>query len=73
MLDKTFDPKSIESVHYKRWEQSGAFACNPQSKADPYCIMIPPPNVTGTLCTRGSCVYKYIAGYFNARSPHEGI
>lgn len=49
MLDKTFDPKTIESIHYKRWEQSGAFACNPQSAADPYCIMIPPPNVTGTL------------------------
>lgn len=49
MLDKTFDPKTIETIHYKRWEQSGAFACDPQSSKQPYCIMIPPPNVTGTL------------------------
>ena len=49
MLDKTFDPKSIEAIHYKRWEQSGAFQCDPNSSKQPYCIMIPPPNVTGTL------------------------
>ncbi len=49
MLDKTFDPKKIEEKHYKRSEDSGAFACDPQSNAKPYTIMMPPPNVTGNL------------------------
>ncbi len=48
-LDKTYDPRSTESKLYPLWEQSGAFACDPKSKAQPYCIMIPPPNVTGSL------------------------
>ncbi|MCB1782637.1 MAG: valine--tRNA ligase, partial [Alphaproteobacteria bacterium] len=49
MLDKTFDPEKIESKHYQDWEQSGAFTCHPESDKQPYCIMMPPPNVTGSL------------------------
>ena len=49
MLDKTFDPKKIEEKHYKRSEDSGAFACDPQSNAQPFTVMMPPPNVTGNL------------------------
>ena len=49
MLDKTFDPKQIEEKHYKAWEEAGAFACAPESGAKPYTIMMPPPNVTGSL------------------------
>jgi valyl-tRNA synthetase len=49
MLDKTFDPKSIEEKFYKVWEESGAFACDPKSDAQGYTIMMPPPNVTGSL------------------------
>ncbi|MEZ5813408.1 MAG: valine--tRNA ligase [Alphaproteobacteria bacterium] len=49
MLEKTFDPNKIEEKHYKRAESSGAFACNPESNAKPYTIMMPPPNVTGSL------------------------
>jgi len=49
MLDKTISTKELESRHYPDWEQSGAFAANPQSNAQGYCIMIPPPNVTGSL------------------------
>ncbi|PCI56804.1 MAG: valine--tRNA ligase [Alphaproteobacteria bacterium] len=48
-LDKTFDPKTIEEKHYQDWERSGAFACAPQSDKTPYTIMMPPPNVTGSL------------------------
>ncbi len=48
-LDKTFDPKNIENRHYEDWEESGAFKCTPQSDAAPYTIMMPPPNVTGSL------------------------
>lgn len=49
LLDKTFDPKAIEEKLYYDWEQSGAFACDPQSDKVPYTIMMPPPNVTGSL------------------------
>jgi valyl-tRNA synthetase len=46
-MDKTYDPKQIEQRHYERWESQGWFA--PSGTGAPYCIMIPPPNVTGTL------------------------
>ena len=49
MLDKTFSPREIEPRLYAGWEDSGAFACDPASAAQPFCIMIPPPNVTGSL------------------------
>ncbi len=48
-IDKNYTPAATETKLYPIWEQSGAFACNPASKATPYCIMIPPPNVTGSL------------------------
>ena len=46
-LDKSYDPHAIEMPLYQQWEQSGYFA--PSGQGAPYCIMIPPPNVTGTL------------------------
>ncbi|GJL84700.1 MAG: valine--tRNA ligase [Micavibrio sp.] len=49
MLDKTFDPKKIEEKHYKDWESAGAFACDPASDKQPFTVMMPPPNVTGSL------------------------
>ncbi|MFP4495367.1 MAG: valine--tRNA ligase [Halochromatium sp.] len=64
MLDKTYDPKTIETAWYRRWEQAGWFApdLKPAAGPDrqggqgpddpaaaPFCIMIPPPNVTGSL------------------------
>jgi valyl-tRNA synthetase len=49
MLDKTFDPAAVEPRLYQGWESSGAFACDPASPAAPFTIMIPPPNVTGSL------------------------
>ncbi len=49
MLDKTYSPAEIEAKHYDAWERSGAFACVPSSSATPFAIVIPPPNVTGTL------------------------
>ncbi|HAU28889.1 MAG TPA: valine--tRNA ligase [Rhodospirillaceae bacterium] len=49
MLDKTLEPASMEAKHYDIWEKSGAFACNPASPKPPFCVMMPPPNVTGTL------------------------
>ncbi len=46
-MDKTYDPQAIEQRWYQRWEQQGWFT--PSGRGQPYCIMIPPPNVTGTL------------------------
>jgi len=50
MLEKTFRPQDVEERLYTDWEQSGAFkAGNAAEGAEPYCIVIPPPNVTGSL------------------------
>src|SRR3984893_3181058 len=49
MLDKTYTPSEIEPRLYEGWERAGAFAADPNSNATPYTIMIPPPNVTGSL------------------------
>ena len=49
MLDKTFDSAAAEAKYREEWERSGAFAADPASSAEPYAIMMPPPNVTGTL------------------------
>ena len=53
MLEKTFDPKSVEPRLYARWEASGAFAperaLSRDPAAKPFSIVIPPPNVTGSL------------------------
>ncbi len=46
-LEKTYDPHAIEQRIYQRWESAGYFA--PQGAGTAYCIMIPPPNVTGSL------------------------
>lgn len=46
-IDKTYDPSTIEQQWYETWEKNGYFA--PQGKGDSYCIMLPPPNVTGSL------------------------
>ncbi len=46
-MEKTYNPNSIEQKIYKNWENSGYFA--PSKQGDPFCIVIPPPNVTGTL------------------------
>ncbi|MBS0290726.1 MAG: valine--tRNA ligase [Proteobacteria bacterium] len=46
-LDKTYHPHDLEKKWYQQWEKAGYF--KPKSGEPPYCIMLPPPNVTGTL------------------------
>jgi valyl-tRNA synthetase len=46
-MEKSYQPSEIEQRIYQRWEENGYFA--PSGEGKPYCIMIPPPNVTGTL------------------------
>jgi valyl-tRNA synthetase len=49
MLEKTYRPETVETRLYEAWEQSGAFAADPAGTKRPYTIMMPPPNVTGSL------------------------
>ncbi|MDF1681393.1 valine--tRNA ligase [Ponticaulis sp.] len=49
MIDQHFNPTESEQRIYKRWEEANAFAPDMDSSAQPYCIVIPPPNVTGVL------------------------
>ena len=49
MMDKRFDSNLIEEKWYKKWLDSGAFSSNSSSTKKPYVIMMPPPNVTGSL------------------------
>ncbi len=49
MLNKTHTPAESEARLYEGWERSGAFAASPDGNAQPFTIMIPPPNVTGNL------------------------
>src|ERR1700752_4180329 len=49
MLEKTFRPGEVEKKHYAAWERSGAFAAHEDSNRAPFTIMMPPPNVTGSL------------------------
>ena len=46
-MDKTYSPEAIEKTCYKRWEQHHYF--EPRGDGKPFCIMLPPPNVTGSL------------------------
>lgn len=46
-MDKNYDPAELEARLYQTWEKAGDFA--PKGDGEPYCIVLPPPNVTGTL------------------------
>jgi valyl-tRNA synthetase len=49
ILDKVYDPKRIEEKWYQVWEKAGLFAARADGARPPYCIVIPPPNITGSL------------------------
>ena len=51
MIDKTYQPAEVEGRIYAAWEEAGAFRAGRPERAgaEPYCIVIPPPNVTGSL------------------------
>jgi valyl-tRNA synthetase len=48
-LSKVYEAKSVEEKWYKTWEEKGYFTPDTSSKAKPFVIVIPPPNVTGSL------------------------
>ena len=49
MLDKTYRPAEVEARQYQAWEEGGGFGCAPESNRRPFTVMMPPPNVTGSL------------------------
>ena len=49
MLDKTYDAGSVETKLYEGWDDAGSFSIGSRDNAEPYTIVIPPPNVTGSL------------------------
>jgi len=49
LLDKQYNPKTVEDKWYKFWEESGFFKADPDSNKPRFCIVIPPPNITGKL------------------------
>jgi len=49
MLEKTYHPESVETRIFERWEQSGSFEADPAARNSAFTVMMPPPNVTGSL------------------------
>ena len=49
MLDKKYDQKKVEENKYEKWLEKDYFKCDEDSSKPPYCIVLPPPNVTGVL------------------------
>lgn len=82
-MDKTYNPQNIENDIYQRWEEQGYF--KPSGKGDSYSIVIPPPNVTGSLhmghafqqtIMDGLTRYKRMDGYntlWQVGTDHAGI
>src|ERR671933_1755311 len=48
-IPKTYNPRATEGRIYEEWERAGAFEADPDPDKEPYCIVLPPPNVTGAL------------------------
>jgi valyl-tRNA synthetase len=48
-LSTTYDPQQVEGVCYKKWEEGGFFSGDNNKDGEPFCIVMPPPNVTGQL------------------------
>ncbi len=49
MLEKTYNPQETEGKIYEKWIQKEVSKCRPESEKEPFCILMPPPNVTGNL------------------------
>ncbi|MBN2033009.1 MAG: valine--tRNA ligase [Deltaproteobacteria bacterium] len=84
-MPKGYEPQEVEKKWYKYWEESGLFRAQAPSPDKPYCIVIPPPNVTGSLHMGHAlnntlqdilCRYKRMQGYnvlWQPGTDHAGI
>ena len=85
VLAKTYSPKEVEERWYKYWEENDLFKANTRSDKPPFSIVIPPPNVTGSLHMGHAlnntlqdvlCRYKRMKGYnvlWQPGTDHAGI
>jgi len=85
LMEKGFEPEKAEARWYRYWEESGLFRPDEAAKGNPYCIVIPPPNVTGTLHMGHAlnntlqdilCRYKRMKGFkvlWQPGTDHAGI
>ena len=48
-MKKTYDPKEVEQKWYSFWEKNGFFHAEVDETKEPFCVVIPPPNITGQL------------------------
>ena len=84
-MKKVFNPRNIEQKWYEQWESKNYFNADPKSKKPSFCIMIPPPNVTGSLhmghgfqntLMDALIRYKRMSGYdalWQVGTDHAGI
>ena len=84
-MAKGYEPGDVEQKWYKYWEDNNLFRAAARSDDDPFCIVIPPPNVTGTLHMGHAlnntlqdilCRYKKMKGYnvlWQPGTDHAGI
>jgi len=84
-MNSSYEPKDVERKWYAFWEEHGLFKPESNSDKKPYCIVIPPPNVTGTLHMGHAlnntlqdilCRYKRMKGYnvlWQPGTDHAGI
>ncbi|HSH08868.1 MAG TPA: valine--tRNA ligase, partial [Oceanipulchritudo sp.] len=70
-IDKAYNADTVEDRWYERWEAAGAFRGEPREGVEPYCIMIPPPNVTGVL-HMGHVLNNTLQDVFIRRARLEG-
>ncbi|MBW1730375.1 MAG: valine--tRNA ligase [Deltaproteobacteria bacterium] len=85
VLEKAFEPQKVEGKWYSYWEETGLFKPELGSNKKPFCVVIPPPNVTGTLHMGHAlnntlqdilCRYKRMKGYnvlWQPGTDHAGI
>ncbi len=85
VLAKGYEPKEVEKKWYRYWEENNLFRAEPKDNWEPFCIVIPPPNVTGSLHMGHAlnntlqdilCRYKRMKGYSVLWQPgtdHAGI
>jgi valyl-tRNA synthetase len=84
-MEKAYEPKDVEQKWYAYWEENNLFRAEARSEREPYCIVIPPPNVTGSLHMGHAlnntlqdilCRYKRMKGFnvlWQPGTDHAGI
>lgn len=85
ILPKGYEPEKVENKWYRFWEENGLFKVRPESGNKPFCIVIPPPNITGSLHMGHAlnntlqdilCRFKRMKGYdvlWQPGTDHAGI